>query len=422
MVPRTQPLTSLFVFSTFLLACEARNSSVSSSTPPAKSDPATGYFACDAPEQDGWERCEEDRILWCHAEAHGDYGEPHFHSGINCATDGQRCAVIDVPNHVAACVSREPCLPGPWSCESGSIVACYEGFRATKRCGTGAVCATRNGRAECVRRGAGGQTGAGGAGGGGRDCVEELSSEVFEHACFHVEFGPFESVTGQAPNDYEESIAQTHVAYGIQLDSPNLTSFGVRFAKSGVYAFLLDHEANPTMRGPEGQLAPRAETASASCGGLPIAVLYDLEGGAPYRLALSTSRRTAQLVVERVAVDALRTVCSPSSAGGGSSGSNGGAHSGGHSAVGGAGFGGSAGAAAPPSGEAGAAGNAGAGGAGSSVACVPLKGGCSAAGDCCSGRCYARQCVVGECRTDGPCERDDECCLYCHQTEEAHCH
>jgi hypothetical protein len=421
MVPRTQFSNALITVGAFLLACEARDSVDSSARPPTTPAPHAESFACDAAEQNGWERCEGDRILWCHAETHGDYGAPHFHGGINCAADGQRCAVIDGPNHVAACVSSEPCVPGPWSCESGSIVACHQGFRATKRCGTGSVCTAREGRAKCEPRGPSSQAGAAGTGGGGLDCVDDLTSEVFAHACFHVEFGPFEAVTGQPP-DNGESITQTHVAYGIQLDPHNVNSLGVRFAKPGLYAFLLDHVADVTMRGTEGPLKPRAETASAACSGLPFAVLYELEGGAPYRLAFATSRRRAQLVVERVGVDDLETACAPGNAGGASSSGNGGTHTGGQSSSGGAGFGGSAGATDTASGAAGAAGNAGAGGAEDGVACVPLKGHCGSASDCCSGRCYARQCVVGECRTDGPCERDDECCLYCHQTEEPHCH
>jgi hypothetical protein len=54
--------------------------------------------------------------------------------------------------------------------------------------------------------------------------------------------------------------------------------------------------------------------------------------------------------------------------------------------------------------------------------CTALGEACKAASDCCSGRCYARQCVPLACRTEGYCERDDECCEYCHVTESPHCH
>jgi hypothetical protein len=93
---------------------------------------------------DGWERCVDDAIEWCHG-----LGEPHFHIAQDCAADGLTCAT-NPRDHLAYCVHAQPC-PGLVGgiCEGSEAVNCLDGARATRRCADDAPCVVSEGWARC---------------------------------------------------------------------------------------------------------------------------------------------------------------------------------------------------------------------------------------------------------------------------------
>ena len=92
-------------------------------------------------ERDGWERCEEGNVIWCHA-----FGTPHFHTGARCASAGLEC--VSVTDARAVCtVPEETCEAGEFSCRDNIATNCLEGRVALWPCGTRRQCVTEPGTA-----------------------------------------------------------------------------------------------------------------------------------------------------------------------------------------------------------------------------------------------------------------------------------
>lgn len=105
-------------------------------------------WECDA-AHDGWEQCDGDSVIWCHAVSNEQYDSAHFHEGTNCAEDGAEC--IALTEQVAAC--RDPaasCAPGAAECDERTAINCVDGARATMRCSLTEECAVVDGAAMCT--------------------------------------------------------------------------------------------------------------------------------------------------------------------------------------------------------------------------------------------------------------------------------
>ena len=102
--------------------------------------------------RDGWERCDEDSVIWCHGGAHGSFSEGHFHEGASCGADALECVELD--DRTAACLdSSETCEPGWAECQDREARNCVQGAIASKRCSLTQSCQMLDSGARCVPKG-----------------------------------------------------------------------------------------------------------------------------------------------------------------------------------------------------------------------------------------------------------------------------
>lgn len=100
---------------------------------------------------DGFEKCENNRIQWCHVL---DGTAPHFHEGLNCQALGLSCVEHahehDGHTHYQAfCVDESmTCEAGEFRCEANRAHNCLEGAMAVSPCGT-RECHEESGQAVC---------------------------------------------------------------------------------------------------------------------------------------------------------------------------------------------------------------------------------------------------------------------------------
>ncbi len=259
---------------------------------------------------------------------------------------------------------------------------------------------------------------------GSAGCPIVLDESVAEHACFHTSYGPFAALAAATDTAVGE-IAQTHTTYTITL--PDATSAGVvslRVPRTGLYAMFSDVALPLVVNDGPDPLAPTHEQSARGCAEFAEVAVYALEAGRRYTVWLGPGATHVQLVFEQTYPDALREVCEQTDVSRDSGTTSGGetssveATSTTHTVTSDSNADASTSATATAtvteattasmSSEAGT--------------CGVLKSACLTADECCSGRCFARQCVLLECRTDGYCENDDECCSYCHFGDSPHCH
>lgn len=143
------------ITSASLLAAACGNDDDDEPASPAK-EPAA--FECDSAEKDGWETCQDDKVLWCHGESHAGGTEgAHFHTGVDCAADGKTCVVIDADEHLAGCLDGgSSCTTGESKCEGNAALVCVGGKWASRNCGTAATCELEGGHAHCHGKECGG--------------------------------------------------------------------------------------------------------------------------------------------------------------------------------------------------------------------------------------------------------------------------
>ncbi|MCB9644667.1 MAG: hypothetical protein H6728_16455 [Myxococcales bacterium] len=121
-------LSVLFGFSVFSIQC---------GTP-------TEAFPCKK-ANNGWERCYEGKIQYCHAESDTD---GHAHFGQDCAAQGLVCEVVGTND--AACVDKtKSCQGSEAKCESNTAYNCVNGSFALEPCGTAKTCEVESGKAHC---------------------------------------------------------------------------------------------------------------------------------------------------------------------------------------------------------------------------------------------------------------------------------
>jgi hypothetical protein len=247
----------------------------------------------------------------------------------------------------------------------------------------------------------GGDTGAGGAGeeGGsaGALCEERvLGRAVVEHACLHVEHGPFEELAAGTVEESAPALGAPHTVYRVTASAGAQSWLRFTATSAGSYAFMGVMPPSVRFLLADGSLAA-AEPRNTTCPGLPTARVFDLDAASP--LSMSWLEGELVLVVEALAsfgdlawesgcecrgngracmadADCCTLYCAE-------------------------GFCESA--EAPPCG----------GKAAEGEPCVSSEG-------CCSGHCADAYCAAPVCRSSGPCVSDDECCLFCHDQD--HCH
>jgi len=250
----------------------------------------------------------------------------------------------------------------------------------------GAPQAGEGGAIAAAGGGAAGAAAAEAAGAGGvSECVARLQTPLLEHVCQHVLTGPFAALVAPAEGT-SAAIDRTHVAYTVALPAEDASgAVTLRVANGAGYAVFVSHELPLTVSAEGVPAEVLHEQDVPSCDDLLVrAQVFALEPREPYELRLGPGADSVVLVLEELdpVADWLRS-CDGEPVPG-----------------------------EPDPCEDGS----------DECECAPLRAACIQSQDCCSGRCYARECVALECRTDGYCQSDDECCEYCHQTQSPHCH
>jgi hypothetical protein len=286
--------------------------------------------------------------------------------------------------------------------------------------------------------------------GGGTSCAVELDESVAEHACFHISYGPFAAVAAGTDAAVAD-LTQTHTAYVVTL--PDATAAGVvglRLPRTGLYAMFLDVALPLIVNDGSNVVTPAHAQPVRGCDAFAELALYVLEAGRQYNLWLGPGATQVQLVFEQTYPEALnetcseqtdvsrdsgitssretsspevtsmvQTVASNSSAGASTSSSEVSTEVSSASTSSEVTF-------ASTSSEVTFASTSSevtfASTSSEVETCRDSKSACLTPDECCSGRCYARQCVTLECRTSGYCENDEECCSYCHFGDSPHCH
>lgn len=106
-------------------------------------------------ERDGWEKCESNRVKWCHIL---EGMNPHFHEGLNCEALGLTCVehVHEHDGHTdyeAFCVDESmTCEEGQFACVENTAQNCVNGAMALEPCGT-KECHTEGDEAICEQAG-----------------------------------------------------------------------------------------------------------------------------------------------------------------------------------------------------------------------------------------------------------------------------
>lgn len=214
-------------------------------------------------------------------------------------------------------------------------------------------------------------------------------SGFVDHACHHVDFGPFGSVAAgelaEAPQ-----VSAPHTAYRVATESEG---GWLRYVPStpGLVAFFSRPDAVVEVVEDE-RVIPLAHRETTPCADLPEARVFELSGSA---VSLRVSASVDWLVIERLV--GLLEGCACARSGEGCLGDT----------------------------------DCCEGTCNLGVCVVPEPSGCddglaleeSCLGDeeCCSKRCFEGACAPPvECRSSGPCTSNEECCLYCHDQD--HCH
>ena len=258
-----------------------------------------------------------------------------------------------------------------------------------------------------------------------------LSEAAMDHACSHIEGGPFREAAPQAARPWQD-VSFPHTAYRMAETS---TAGWVTFEplEAGLHVFFLSGGPREmgieVDDGREASWTPLA-TEGASCPLTSVSALNLSEGIYPLRWSAGAGRT---LVIEVVSPSDI--TCEPSGTGvpsygppsdGGGPADAGTAPDPGDAGTEDGSSSGPAEDAGPGPVDAGSGSDAGvvpdAGAGADAGMCTELGGECEDNFACCSGRCYATICVPAQCRTDGFCTSNEECCLFCHQTEDPHCH
>lgn len=128
-------------------ACGSDSEDVSPSADAGGADStvdAGASWECEA-SRNGWERCNDNRVQYCHIVTGMD---PHFHWGADCVSLGLTCVEVDGSN--AACVDNNtPCTVADERCAENVAYFCVGGKLAQEPCGTARECHDTSGTPRC---------------------------------------------------------------------------------------------------------------------------------------------------------------------------------------------------------------------------------------------------------------------------------
>lgn len=135
----------IFIIFMFAAGCDD-NSSNSSNDNEINDSDALALWEC-SEETNGWERCSENKIEYCHIVEGMD---PHFHWSDDCESKGYKC--VEIEDGDALCVDETlTCSDGEFSCDSSTNIAynCIDGYKSVESCGTAKVCSEGEEKAFC---------------------------------------------------------------------------------------------------------------------------------------------------------------------------------------------------------------------------------------------------------------------------------
>ena len=239
-----------------------------------------------------------------------------------------------------------------------------------------------------------------------------LSAPELEHACFHIEGGPFREVTPRPSASWDE-VSFPHTAYRVaETSSVGWVTFEP--FDSGLHAFFLSGGPRTmSLEVDQGDASLTSlPTDGARCSLRSAGVAHLSRGVYPIRWSAGPGQI---LVIESVSSSditcepegsRLPSYEPPSPLPDAGVHSDAGNHDGADSG--------------PSDGGPGASPDAGT--SADAGMCLELGESCREDSTCCSGRCYSRTCVASQCRTDGFCTSHEECCLFCHMVDPPHCH
>lgn len=210
-----------------------------------------GYSWTCQESTDGWEKCTDNKIQYCHIAEGMD---PHFHWGADCESDGYKC--VEIAEGDAVCVDEtKTCEEGEFSCDEATNTAynCVNGYKSVESCGTSKHCHEEDSAAVCE------ETDDDECGGHGHlhdgechcdegweidpddseNCIESVSFPQL--ACNQFKDGEEEDVTAvQSFDKMSEAHADLDMPVHITLteNSENFIHFPV--AKKGTYVIFLD--------------------------------------------------------------------------------------------------------------------------------------------------------------------------------------
>ena len=210
-----------------------------------------GYSWTCEDSTDGWEKCSDNKIQYCHIVEGMD---PHFHWSDDCDSKGYKC--VEVAEGDAICVDESAaCSAGEFSCDSDTNTAynCVDGHKSVESCGSSKHCHEEDGAAICE------ETEEGECGGHGHlhdgechcdegyeidpdnseNCIESVSFP--ELACNQFQNGEEEDVVAvQSFDEMSEAHADLDVPVHVTLvaGSENYIHFPVE--KKGIYVMFLD--------------------------------------------------------------------------------------------------------------------------------------------------------------------------------------
>ncbi len=138
-------LFSVLVIFILITGCDDSSSNDSNDKDINDSDVISSW-ECSA-ETNGWERCTENKIEYCHIVEGMD---PHFHWSDDCESKGYKC--VETAEGEAVCVDETAsCSEGEFSCDSEKNIAynCIDGHKSIESCGTSKACHEEDAKAHC---------------------------------------------------------------------------------------------------------------------------------------------------------------------------------------------------------------------------------------------------------------------------------
>ncbi|MET0341381.1 MAG: hypothetical protein ABW252_10280 [Polyangiales bacterium] len=122
---------------------------------------------------------------------------------------------------------------------------------------------------------------------------------VLEHACLHVQHGPFAEVDATGGAGTVPAISAPHTVYVLRLGA-GAGRVAYRPVLPGQHVFYLEADLPLALHAPDGSLTPSHVEPVDDCPGLARAHVFNLTAGTRYEAEIGPGRATAQVLVESV--------------------------------------------------------------------------------------------------------------------------